>query len=44
MSISFVEHKSEIEASAEVANNVKSAPIVLCTLEFIVNANAFVSD
>ena len=42
MSISFVERKLEIEASAEVACNVDSDPIVVCTLEFIVKANSFV--
>ena len=44
MSISFVERKLEIEAPAEVACNVDYAPIVVCTLEFIVKANSFVSE
>ena len=42
MRISFVELKLEIEVPAEVAWNVESALIVLCTLEFIVKANSFV--
>ena len=44
MSISFVERKLEIEAPAEVACNVDYAPIVVCTLEFIVKANSFVLE
>ena len=44
MSISFVERKLEIEAPAEVAFNVDSAPIVVCTFEFIVKADSFVSE
>ena len=41
MSVSFVDRKLEIEVPAEVAWNVESALIVLCTLEFIVKANCF---
>ena len=43
MRVSFVERRLEIEAPAEVACNVESALIDLCTLEFIVIASSFVS-
>ena len=44
MSISFVGHKLEIKAPAEVACDVDSTQIVVCTLEFIVKANSFVPE
>ena len=41
MSVSFVEHKLETEAAADVTCIVASTLVVMCALEFIDKASSF---